>query len=314
MTAIAPYELATLGLDREHFARSDGRSWRGPCPRCGGHRRFVVWTDKPFPKWNHQCDRCGLKGFADELNSSLRQPVSAEKRAEWARQNKAEAESRALYRRRKLAEFTVAELWEELHGRLTEAHRLTWRNWGVPDDWQNYLQLGYTPDKIYVGGDGAQCHSPAFTIPYFHTGFEFKTMQYRLADPDNPADRYRFEHGLGTTYYQALPGEPVGEQALIVEGAKKAMVAHIHGGQPASVLAVPSKADFGGVVEAVKECARVFVLLDPDADARAHKLAREIGPAARVATLPEKIDDLILGDRSAAPRLLATALRWARPL
>mgnify|MGYP006935486621 CR=1 FL=1 len=312
MTA-APFELSTLGLDRERFVRSDGKSWRGPCPRCGGHRRFVLWTDKPFPKWNHQCDQCGLKGFADELNTSLRQPVSAEQRAEWSRRNAVEAAARAELRRRKLAEYTVAELWDELHERLTAAHRQTWRNWGVPDDWQDYLRLGYTPDKIYVGGDGEQRHSPAFTIPYFHTGFEFKTMQYRLADPDNPADRYRFEHGLGTTYYQAMPGEPVGERALIVEGAKKAMVTHIHAQlDGVTVLAVPSKADFGGVAEAVKDCGRVHILLDPDAEARAHKLAREIGPRAAVAVLPDKLDDFILDDRTAAPKLVATALRWGR--
>lgn len=312
MTA-APFELGTLGLDREHFTRSDNRSWRGPCPRCGGKRRFVVWTDKPFPKWNHQCDQCGLKGFADELNTALRQPVSAEQRAEWVRRNRAADAERARYRETKLAEFTTAELWAELHARLGAAHRQQWRNWGVPDDWQDYLQLGYTPNKTYTGPDGALLTSPAYTIPYFRTGFQFVTMQYRLFDPARPDDRYRFEKGLGTTFYQALPSEPVGDRVLIVEGAKKAMVAHIHGGQDGmTVLAVPSKADFGGIAPAVKECGQVVVLLDPDAELRAHKLAAEIGPQARVAVLPDKVDDFILDDRTNAPRLVASALKWAR--
>jgi hypothetical protein len=76
------------------------------------------------------------------------------------------------------------------------------------------------------------------------------------------------------------------------------------------VLAVPSKADFGGVLEAVKDAAQVFVLLDPDAGHRAHKLAREIGPAARSVTLFGKIDDLFVQHGMTAKEL-AACLRQA---
>lgn len=311
MTAAAPYQLAQLGLDREHFRPADSKSWRGPCPRCGGERRFLLFTDKPFPKWNYTCSGCGINGWADMLNTALRQEISPEQRAEWARQNALEREAQARRRAARLAEFTIEELWAELHGRLSEEHRRQWETWGVPRSWQDHLQIGFEPCKVYLGNDGQKHTSPAFALPYFHTGFEFRTLQYRLADPDHPADRYRFEAGLGTTYYQTEPNEPIGDNVLICEGAKKGIVAHVYGQTGATVLAVPSKADFGGVVEAVRECGRVTVLLDPDAEHRAHKLAREIGQQARVATLPAKVDDVLLAGGQAA---LSATLKWARPM
>lgn len=309
----APIELARLGLDREHFIRADAKSWRGPCPRCGGHRRLLIFTDHPFPKWNAQCEACGLKAWADQLEPAVRAPVDAATRQDWADRNRREAEAAAAYRREKLAEFSKADLWAELCERMTAEHRATWETWGVPAEWQNYLELGYHPSKPYLGEDGEHHTSPAFTIPYFHTGREFMTLQYRLFNPPTPTDRYRFEKGLGTAYYQVDHDAAIGEQAIVCEGAKKAMVLHIHGGQKElTVLAIPSKGNFAGVVDAVKDCARVYVCLDPDAGMQAHKLAAAVGLAARVVDLPSKVDDAIVS-YGLTPALLADALRYARP-
>lgn len=313
MTADPPPQLYQLGLAADKFKRADSKSWRGPCPRCGGERRLLVFTDHPFPKWHCVCDNCGMKAWADQLNHALRQPVSDEQRSEWARQQAAEQERREAYRRERLAEFSNADLLAELHRRLTDEHRRQWEAWGVPADWQDYLQIGFHPHKTYIGQDGATHHSPAFTIPYFHLGFEFKTLQYRLSDPAL-SDRYRFTHGLGTAYYMTTPSDPIGDQVLICEGAKKAMVAAVYRPDGLTVLAVPSKSDFGGVVEAVRDCERVTVLLDPDADLQAWKLCKAIGPAARQAVLPHKLDDVLVADRAGAPRRLALALKWARPM
>lgn len=316
MTAAAPLELAQLGLDREHFVRSDSKSWRGPCFRCGGHRRFVIWTDKPFPKWNWECSQCGAKGFADQLNTALRQPVPDDVRREWAERNARDRAERERRRLARLLEYTADELWTAYHARLAAEHRAQWRAWGVPDEWQDHLQLGYVADKPYRGEDGELHHSAAFTLPYFHygtAGFDFQAMQYRLFSPPTPTDRYRWEAGMSSTYYMAEPGQPIGDCVLITEGAKKAIVTHVYGGlQNVTVLAVPSKSDFGGVAEAVRECGRVIVLLDPDAALRTHRLAADIGPAARVAELPGKVDDLLTGGASSAT--IAAAVRWAQPV
>lgn len=309
----APVELTRLGLDRELFVRADSKSFRGPCPRCGGARRLLIFTDHPFPKWNCQCDGCGLKAWADQLAPAVKQPATNEQRAEWALRNRQEQAAREARRREKLADFTTGELWLELHERLSATHRAQWEAWGVPAEWQDHLRLGFTPDKVYRGADGELHHSAAYTIPYFHTGFEFLTLQYRLSAPPTPTDRYRFEQGLGTTFYQAEPSLPIGDAVVIVEGAKKAMVAAVFGKAGSTILAVPSKADFGGVAEAVKDCGQVTVLLDPDAEVRARKLAADIGPQARVAVLPGKLDDVIMSSET-GDALFRTSLRWARPL
>ncbi len=313
MTAAPPHEFASLGLDADTFVRAGTKNWRGACPRCGGHRRFVLFTDKPFPKWNFFCEGCDIKGFADQLNTSLRQPISDEKKREWAQRNAAELAARAKYRAEKLAEFSTVELWAELAARMNAEQRAWWERQGVPIEWQKHLKIGYVPQKNYIGQDGASHTSPAYALPFFHTGFEFVTMQYRLNDVSNPSERYRFEKGLGTAYYQTTPEKQIGPEVIICEGAKKAIVTTVNTPDNFTVLGVPSKGDFGGVADAVKDCPRVFVLLDPDAGLKARKLAAEIGPHARVVDMPVKVDDgLVLHGMSQAQVL--AYLRNARPL
>lgn len=293
MNREAPHELDQIGLPPHLFKYSDNRSWRGPCPVCGGHRRFVIFTDHDWPLWNGYCDECGHTLKAWERVTT---PITEAQR-EFARQRAAEFDRiREDTRRATLARFTTAELWQELHRRLSDEHRKQWEAWGIPEDWQDYLELGFTPDKVYRDGNGELQHTPAYTIPYFHYSTDkpqFKTLQYRLFNAQNPNDRYRFEHGLPADYYMTTPTDPIGDQVIICEGAKKAIVTRIRLTEH-TVLAVPAKGTWGNVVEAVKQCGRVSVLLDPDAKAQAVKLACSIGKAARVVRLPIKVDDAVI--------------------
>jgi hypothetical protein len=207
---------------------------------------------------------------------------------------------------------------------MTASHFAWWESQGVPRDWQDYLRLGFTPDKIYRDSEGALRHSAAYTIPFFHYGFKFVNLQYRLSDPSNAHDRYRFESKLKTTYYMTTPNLPIGEQVVICEGAKKGMVCRIFGGigDDVTVLAVPSKVDFGGIGEAVKECGQAWIILDPDAWDKPKnapqdwtpppvRLARQVGREARIISLPVKLDDLILQVQP-EPSWMATLMRTAR--
>lgn len=260
--------------------------------------------------WHGYCDECGhtIKAWQQVTNT-----ITDEQR-EFARQRAEQFDRiREDVKREALARFTTAELWQELHRRLSAEHRAQWQAWGVPDDWQDYLELGYTPDKQYRDSEGNMRHTPAYTIPYFHYTTDkpqFKTLQYRLFNPERPDDRYRFEHGLSAAYYMTTPTDPIGDQAVICEGAKKGIVTRImltdH-----TVLAVPAKGTWGGIVEAVKSCGRVWVLLDPDATLNAVKLARTIGPQARVVRLAYKVDDAAIEmglDRTD----FAAILKWSR--
>lgn len=312
MTA-APFELGTLGLDRDAFKRAGGKAWRGPCPRCGGHRHLLIFTDNPFPKWNAECQNCGLKAWADQFNAAVKAEISPEQKRRWAEQKAAEQAAANKRRLDKLNEYTVAEICAHLAQRMTAEHRAWWEREGVPASWQEYLRLGFDPARAYRGDDDQLYTSAAYAIPYYHTGFELMTVQYRLFNPPNPNDRYRWEAGLGTAYYQANPGAAIGDQVIICEGAKKSIVTMVHTPDPYTLLAVPSKSDFGGVAEAVKDCGRVYVLLDPDAGVRARKLAREIGPQARIVSLPVKVDDALV-KYGLTDGALLDALRVARPL
>ena len=263
------------------------------------------------------CQALGWQGSTDRETLSR---LQAERKAAFeAEQKQRAAELDAL-----LSEYSTQEIWEAYHRRMTASHFAWWESQGVPRDWQDYLRLGFTPDKIYLDSEGALRHSAAYTIPFFHYGFKFVNLQYRLSDPSNAHDRYRFESKLKTTYYMTTPNLPIGEQVVICEGAKKGMVCRIFGGigDDVTVLAVPSKVDFGGIGEAVKECGQAWIILDPDAWDKPKnapqdwtpppvRLARQVGREARIISLPVKLDDLILQVQP-EPSWMATLMRTAR--
>ena len=286
MTDTPPAEFTTLGL-MGTFKKSTATEWHGPCWKCGGVDRFVIFTDKAFPHWNCFCRKCGWKGWADQINPAIKQ-ITSEERAQYERQEEQERQNRIEHRRRTLAQFSKNEIWAELHERMAEENRSWWRTQGIPDDWQDFWKLGYTT-AAQVSGCGSAAQ--AYTIPFFRFGFEPENMQYRLVNPPNPNDKYRWA-GLGySSFYTARPDMGLADEMIICEGAKKAMVATIYAPQTMQIFAVPSKSDFASI-ETVISGGRIWVILDPDATKEAHELARKFTDAV-VVTLPAKIDDAI---------------------
>jgi len=291
----APQQLYEIGLDPHAFKFSDSKSWRGPCPKCGGHRRFVMFTDHEFPLWHGFCDECGTKIKAWEKVKIQFDPQRAAAYA--AEQARMEAE-RTEYRNRKLAEFTTAELWAELRDRMTTEHIEWWESQGIPEDIQRFLSIGFKADKIYYDGEQIERHSPAYTIPWFGQNFTFKTMQYRLIASDI-SDRYRFEYGLpggGSCYYMADPSEPIGDKVIICEGAKKAIVTWLWllpPGQMFTVIAASSNNTLQPALEATKDCGLRYLILDPGSERKAFETQKN-NKNLRAVYLPEKVDDLYL--------------------
>lgn len=295
MTQHAPIELQQIGLNPHDFIFSDARSWRGPCPSCGGHRRFVLFTDHEYPLWHGYCDECGTKLKAwEKVRVKFDPQRAAAMEAERARE---EAE-RAELRRKKLAEFTTAELWAELRDRMTKEHVEWWESQGVPEDIQRFLSIGYKSDKMYYDGDRTERHSPAYTIPWFGQDFTFKTLQYRLIQPSNPDDRYRFEYGLAggsEHYYMADPSEPLKDRVIICEGAKKAIVTwyHLSDMTKYSVIAASSNNTLKPALDATKDCGQRILILDPGSERKAFVTAKE-NKNLKALYLPMKIDDMVL--------------------
>lgn len=295
-----PLEFATIGLP-VGFEQAGHDEYHGPCVFCGGEDRFVIFTDHPFPHWNCFCRKCGWKGWADQINAGLRE-LSPEQRLEAQRRQEAEAQARIEKRRRAMAEFSSAEIWAEMHERMSSGNREWWRKQGIPDDWQDFWRLGYTEHANIV------CGGAAYTIPFFRFGFEPVNMQYRLVDPPNKKDKYRW-YGLGfSSYFTARPDLGLTDEMIICEGAKKAMVVTAHLTTQMQVFAVPSKSDFAGLPE-IFSGGQVYVILDPDGEAQAVELAHRI-PGAVPVRLPSKIDDAL--NAGADWRDIERAMRYSR--
>jgi hypothetical protein len=244
------------------------------------------------------CKRLGWNGGAVDVQTVERM------KAEHAARMDEHKQQRAAELDQMLAEYTADEIWGAYNRRMGADQIAWWNGRGIPRDWQEYLRLGYTPDKVYRDKEGELRHSPAYTIPYFHEGFTFQNIQYRLSDPENPKDRYRFEHGLKTVFYMTSPSLPIQDHVIVCEGAIKAIVAAIMGdtGDKVTILGAPSKTDWGGLVDRVKGALRVWLVFDPDAYDKPErasndwipapmKLAQQIGKAARIVRLPVKSDD-----------------------
>ena len=294
----APVEFQQIGLDPHAFKYSDSKSWRGPCPQCGGHRRFVIFTDHEFPLWHGFCDQCAYKIKAWE---KVRVQYDPQRAAALEAERAREEAERAERRRVKLAEFTTAELWAELRDRMTQEHILWWDNNGIPEGIQKYLSIGYMADKTYMigkddNGNPLYAHSPAYTIPWFGSNFVLKTMQYRLINPADPKDRYRFEYELpggGSCFYQTDPSEPIGDKVIICEGAKKAIVTWHWLAEGFTVLGTASAKTLAPALEATKDCGLRYLILDPGSEKVAFQAARE-NKNLKAVFLPMKIDDLYL--------------------
>lgn len=292
----APTELHQIGLDAHQFKYSDTRSWRGPCPVCGGHRRFVIFTDHDFPLWHGYCDECGTKIKAWE---KVRVQYDPQRAAALEAARAREEAERAEYRKNKLSEFTTAELWAELRDRMTQKDVDWWEQQGIPEDIQRYLSIGYKADKMYYDAERNEQHSPAYTIPWFGLNFTFKTMQYRLNALNIP-DRYRFEYGLpggGSCYYMADPSEPIKDRVIICEGAKKAIVTwfHLAAITDFTVIAASSNNTLAPALEATKDCGQRFLILDPGSEKKSFNTARE-NKNLKAVYLPMKIDDMVLAE------------------
>ena len=124
----APIELVQLGLAAERFRKGGTQEYHGPCPFCGGKDRFIVWTDRDWPHWFWLCRKCGRDGWADELNPRLKEELTPELKAEYARSHKAAEQARDDERRSALERFSTREIWKEFHQRMTFENREWWNS------------------------------------------------------------------------------------------------------------------------------------------------------------------------------------------
>jgi hypothetical protein len=257
--------------------------------------RFNGW-DRLDPKdaFKQACEYLGGQSVDIDTEELERQ----RKEHERIRAEQDAADAAALVERRKT--FAARGAWKRYHANLSmpEAREL-WRTRGVPDNWQDYLVLGYTPD-LWARQDEPGL-GPALVIPYWSIKKELVTAQYRLQHV-NGHGKYLFHPDLGNDAYIVRHDLPF-DQLLITEGANKAIVAHIKGARgETQVIGMPSENHVGSaeIEERIVRAKEIWFWPDPGDNAYEWALdhIKRLGIQNKTKLIrfkAAKIDDALLG-------------------
>lgn len=279
-----------------------GNEWSSSCPQCGGGRngesdRFRLFGQDGAHNARAWCRQCGFFEWADKYTNLRPDPAKIQEARE-LREKLLQQENRRLSQ--KIEQLKTEAYWKGYHDAMKEQHRALWRQAGIPDEFQDYWELGFMPE---YRGNGFV--SPALTIPYFEPERKPFNVQYRLTTPPKPSDKYRFTSGLKAGLWLAEPeSEPKGA-VLLMEGVKKGAVSFIElvakANHKLTIVTVPSKSPSQKMIDSLKECDPVYVAFDPDAYKRpatgqisaSERVAEMIGrDRTRMVRLPAKADDL----------------------
>lgn len=311
-----PLEFSSLGFFGD-FQSTDGRSWRGPCPQCGGHRRFLVFTDREYPYWNYTCSCCSYRGLVSQLLGDKAKLPTDEDRQRWKEQREAREREDAVAQQQAMERFVRERIWEVAHGQIEDKDLQWWRGRGIDEEWVSYWMLGAV-DRIFYQ-DEQPVRVPTYTIPKFQIGGGDvpKNCDFRLLRELPNLGKYMGIKNLPPAVFVARPDLENPGEVFVVEGSIKAMVLYsrLAGANESTtrqVLGVPAARSWVNVVDLLHDKPdRVYVMLDPDAAVAGVELAREIGRTARVLTLPVKIDDAFTQYGLSVPTF-ETYLRQAR--
>jgi hypothetical protein len=286
------------------------------CPVHGGDNPTAFEIFDNGKAWNchtrEECNRFGHDGIgllralnnwtfsevAARYDTRPLDPKEAARRAaEHAKQIEKELQEKIEQAQKAIEELRKARRWIEDHDSMTEQAVAQWEQRGVPECWQSFFWFGYRESFGYNSG-GNWYTSPTLTIPIFNTtDTEPINVRHRILNPADPQDKYRPERaGLEATPFlgdRTLPIDAA-DRVIIVEGEIKAAVTFLTLDRPAvQIIGIPGKNVWSKLAPQLEGRKDTVILLDPDAKAEAVKMARSIG-GAKVADLPEKIDDMIV--------------------
>lgn len=264
-----------------------GNEFHSGCPFCPdrGTDRFIIWMEHG----NYYCRHCGAKGWLLEnkkdfkLDPALRKTEEQKLAAMEQRRIQHLAEWQSIYNEGYVAGY---------HAAMTEAQRNYWRSEGIPDEVQDVYGLGYTPKKKIKTEQG-DLLLPAYTIPIHHPATQaLVNIQYRLVNPPEGIGKYRQEHDIPAASFYAdsrLEGE-----ALVVEGAKKAIVMYITLECSMPVIGLPSNCPSPLLLEDLRVFENLYLCLDPNSDKQIERIGKVLGKAIRVVSLGVKPDDAVV--------------------
>ncbi len=302
--------------DLPFLAQRSAFEWSAACPSCkdfghvgrGDPDRFRIFTDGKIRGW---CRSCGFQEFADNI-----QTMSPQDRMEMERERVALANRERIRIQNRIEKLTNDALWKGYHDGMNDAHRKLWRDAGINNDAQDWWDLGYNPSYSYKIGNDSY-NSPTMTIPFWRED-KVVNLQQRLLEPAKKNDKYRFAYNVPSAVFLPEKTPPVG-RCLVVEGAKKAMVAWLNlaGDQYGlfdSCVGIPSKSISRRHASELQSADSFLLCLDPDAvnDGSAIRGAEILGAdKVKIVYLPYKIDDLFV-DYKATPTQIASFIKDAR--
>lgn len=305
-----PAEFVSLS-GRVHYVRQRGRNeWSSSCPECGGepHKggefpdRFRMWPVSKHGAPMGWCRHCNYIWTP----KNERRPTREELEAWRLEQIRIETE-RKKAAERALELLQNQKLWERYYQQSTVQSRNIAREWGITQDWQDYLRIGFDPSFEVWRNGAVEYISPAMSIPVWSHDNRVQNIKMRVLNPKNDGDRYRNRYSTHESYLFAplheLPLEGVG---ILFEGEKKAIVAEIMNPTSYRCIAVQSKRPDPAIFEQLAGLELVYLWPDPDAfkvetDRAGRKFRavdywiNHIGPErVRVVQCPVKVDDGIV--------------------
>lgn len=250
---------------------------RGPCPQCGGHKRFQL---RRFPdgKYAAYCWVCGYTWFATdhEKPGEIRPTPPQRRYVRTPRQNDW------------LAYYYAAKMPEA---------RLAWWKRGVNAESIYRFRLGYCPQREWWV-EGETIRAPSLVIPYFDIDGKLTYIQHRVLGHDERI-RYRPEYKSipPTLWLSTLRSQKKTNITFVVEGAIKAIVlAQLLRYRHPVIAYISNNADKSSLIDVLEAYAPQLVCHLPDPDTATHPLpTREIKQV--VICTPDKVDDWIRRER-----------------
>jgi len=302
-----PAEFLPL-VGKVHFVvqRAKGE-WSSSCPECGGttHQdgtwpdRFRMW---PVSKYGSPLGWCRSCGYVWTPRSEHK--PTWEEIEQWRQEQIRIETERKQAAERALELLNSQHLWERFAEANTQFSRDTMKSWGITQEWQDYLKLGFVADYTVYNHDEPY-HSPAITMPDWWAGSKVQNIKLRTLNPKDSNDRYRNWYKTGEHYFfmpmHAVEWDGTGG-AILVEGEKKAIIAEEYNPTHHRVIGMQSKRPDPDLFDLLKDCDPVYIVPDPDAFQRDKNggrgvdyLVRQVGPErARIVKMPVKLDDGII--------------------
>lgn len=288
--------------------------WHSECPVCfdSGHAGND-WPDRFFMRDDGKprgfCRKCGFQDFAD---SDKHIKITDEERQLWIKERLEREQQAKRTAERALDLLRKEHQWEQWHTNMTQTGLNFWYSKGVPDWAIDYYELGYCQSKTIWYHD-AEYITPTATIPVFSPGRKLINVRHRLINPPEPNDKYRPDRaGIPSALYLADPDRMPQGECILVEGEIKTIVVATQlDTQRFCIVGIPGKRPRQDLLDQLKDCGRIHVVLDPDATQQAFEIARQLGNRARVVQMTVKPDDMFTM-YGAEPQDFYAALRYGR--